>query len=128
MQVEELDAMAQQIADVKEKKEEAGKVKAALEKEYDALTEKFIEALTESGKSGWKLAGVGDFSIRKSNYYKVTDYTSLRTYLNTNGLQDMLTVNSQTLRGWLNAGEWKPEFNAMFEQDPRTTISFTRSK
>ena len=124
MEVEQVNQMAREIATLKLRKKELEAMSVEVSKKLDPLIERFVEVLTELGKPNWFVEGVGLFSPKKSNYYKVTDYEKLRQYLRTYGLDQMLTVNSQTLRGWLNQFESLNQFQNIVEVDPRTTISF----
>jgi len=43
------------------------------------------------------------------------------------GLDDMLTVNANALRGWLNAmPEWNSKFDEMVELTPKLSVSYKR--
>lgn len=127
MKIQELNDLAIKIAEIKDQKDILNKQLSELEKKLDPLQERFNEILVEQGKPNWYVEGYGLFSPSKSNWYKVKDYPRLREYMRGQGLDDMLTVNANALRGWLNAmPEWNSKFDEMVELTPKLSVSYKR--
>lgn len=127
MLIEELNNLAVEIAGLKDLKKQLDKESAECEAKLEPLQEKFNELLVQEGKPNWYVEGYGLFSPKISNWYKVLDYPKLRDHLRATGLDDMLTVNANALRGWLNAMEDRKKFDGIVEQTPKLSISFKRS-
>ncbi len=128
MEVEKINEIAIKIADLKEKKKLLDEQSSGIEKELKLVQDDFLEILAEEGKPNWFVEGYGLFSPKKANYYKVKDAEALRKWLEAHDLANMLSVNSQTLRAWVNAKETvEPELAEMLETDPRVSVSFKKS-
>jgi len=127
MQIQELNDLAIKIAEIKDQKDNLNKQLSELEKKLEPLQDRFNEILVEQGKPNWYVEGYGLFSPSKANWYKVKDYPKLREYMRGQGLDDMLTVNANALRGWLNAmPEWNSKFDEMVELTPKLSVSYKR--
>lgn len=127
MQIQELNDLAIKIAEIKDQKDSLNKQLSELEKKLEPLQDRFNEILVEQGKPNWYVEGYGLFSPSKANWYKVKDYPKLREYMRGQGLDDMLTVNANALRGWLNAmPEWNSKFDEMVELTPKLSVSYKR--
>jgi hypothetical protein len=83
----------------------------SIEEKEDAMEESIMADMLNSGIQSINLAGVGTVFLSKSEYPSVEDVQNFFGYLRKNGQADLIkeTVHPQTLRGWWNGLENKPD-------------------
>jgi hypothetical protein len=108
--VSQLDAMIKRSAEAWAAHDEQKAISSKLYKEAEALDEKILITLKDSGKSKYFVDGVGTMSIVSKFCVKVPSSVEAKkaffAHLKARGetlLYAMLTVNSNTLNAWYNA-------------------------
>jgi UDP-3-O-acyl-N-acetylglucosamine deacetylase len=102
--VREIETLCAQIREQREKVKEAADVKAKEQAALDALEQRFIEVLEQHGKTSYDAADARfGISYRSSVRVPQGDQRAeFFEYLKKTGEFDsLITVNSQTLQGWL---------------------------
>lgn len=93
--------LAQRYYELRQKKENIQDTLKDVQKELDQAESELVSDLQQAGLNRVDLDGIGSFSLHTRQFYKIVDREAIYQFLVDRDNTDILTVNHQTLNGYV---------------------------